>query len=250
MFANEQEGRRHAVPIDQVFSLKRLFAAQFLEPTTSGANAQIESGRRSTLDTRRILRHIWHIIRRLADGCRSYADRAVERNSSSADRSRTERMNMLMGTYPDSGIRGYSVDYGRLAAEFDMRLPRGAMQDQPVYSRDEQVMQAPDGLSRTPVTEPGRFSRPMRWSSDMSTHDLDRAWAAINAIGGDWHSSEWDAGADWALDRALLAIEELGGKDPLARQAQGHSGAIPTPRRARLRVSDQSNGFDASDIPD
>ena len=68
----------------------------------------------------------------------------------------------------------------------------------------------------------------------MSTHDLDRAWAAVNAIGGDWHSSEWDAGANWALDRALLAIEELGGRDPMARQAQEPSATIPTLRGAVL----------------
>lgn len=84
----------------------------------------------------------------------------------------------------------------------------------------------------------------------MSTHDLDRAWAAVNAIGGEWHSSEWDAGANWALDRALLAIEELGGKDPLVRQAQGSSAAIPTLGGDVLPVSDRPNDFGVSDILD
>lgn len=84
----------------------------------------------------------------------------------------------------------------------------------------------------------------------MSKHDLDCAWAAVNAIGGDWHSSEWDAGANWALDRALLAIEELGGKDPLVREAQGPPAAIPMLRGVVLPKNDRPEGFGASDIPD
>jgi hypothetical protein len=84
----------------------------------------------------------------------------------------------------------------------------------------------------------------------MSKHDLDCAWAAVNAIGGDWHSSEWDAGANWALDRALLAIEDLGGRDPLVRQAQGPSAAIPALSREVLPTSDRPENSGVSDISD
>jgi hypothetical protein len=84
----------------------------------------------------------------------------------------------------------------------------------------------------------------------MSTHDLDRAWATVNAIGGDWNSSEWDRGANWALDRALLAIEELGGKDPLVRQRQGRTAALLTLQPAVMPLSSCLQGFDAVDTPD
>jgi hypothetical protein len=84
----------------------------------------------------------------------------------------------------------------------------------------------------------------------MSTHDLDRAWAAVNAIGGDWDSSEWDRGANWALDRALLAIEELGGKDPLVRKRQGRTAAILTLQPAVTPTSNWHEGFDVGDTPD
>jgi hypothetical protein len=84
----------------------------------------------------------------------------------------------------------------------------------------------------------------------MSTHDLDRAWAAVNAIGGDWDSGEWDRGANWALDRALLAIEELGGKDPLVRQTQGRTAAILTLQPAVMPMSNRLKGFDVGDTPD
>jgi hypothetical protein len=84
----------------------------------------------------------------------------------------------------------------------------------------------------------------------MSKHDLDCAWAAVNAIGGDWHSSEWDAGANWALDRALLAIEELGGKDPLVRQAHGPSAAILALSRDVLPTSDRRIDSSVSDVSD
>jgi hypothetical protein len=84
----------------------------------------------------------------------------------------------------------------------------------------------------------------------MSTHDLDRAWAAVNAIGGHCDSSEWHRGANWALDRALLAIEELGGKDPLLRKRQGRKAAILTLQPAAMPMSNWLKGIDVGETPD
>ena len=46
--------------------------------------------------------------------------------------------------------------------------------------------------------------------------DLDRAWEAVNALGGTG-SGERHAGHEEALGQALDEIEKLGGRDPLTK---------------------------------
>lgn len=49
---------------------------------------------------------------------------------------------------------------------------------------------------------------------------LDLAWERINALGGFADPDDKRGnGVNWAVERALNIIEELGGKDPLSRGA-------------------------------
>lgn len=47
--------------------------------------------------------------------------------------------------------------------------------------------------------------------------DLDRAWEAINVLGG-VPANEYERGFNDAIGRALDEIEKLGGKDPLVHR--------------------------------
>jgi hypothetical protein len=48
---------------------------------------------------------------------------------------------------------------------------------------------------------------------------LDLAWEAVNALGGsDQQNNSYDQGFVDAIQKALEAIEKLGGRDPLGRR--------------------------------
>lgn len=60
--------------------------------------------------------------------------------------------------------------------------------------------------------------------------DLDRAWRAVDALGGKWPHAADDyecgkqEGYDWALTEACAAIEKLGGRDVLGADASDPEG--------------------------
>lgn len=66
--------------------------------------------------------------------------------------------------------------------------------------------------------------------------DLDKAWAAVNALGGyvDTPIGQFERGYGEALDAALGEIEKLGGMDPLLRKHMDAGEALRAAVEGRL----------------